>query len=86
MTSFIIGQKVLELLKKCLKFRNRARKLRVVFNYFLADVHKYYILSFIKDLTLDFLVGDQTRSEPPMSFFFPKSTVPALKTDNYAFS
>ena len=27
--------------KKCLNFRNSARKLLVVFNYFQADVHKY---------------------------------------------
>ena len=32
------GKKVL---KKCLNFRNSARKLLVVFNYFQADVHKY---------------------------------------------
>ena len=57
----------LEFLKKCLKFRNSARELLVVFNYFLADVHKYS--SFIKALTLDFPIGDQTRSETPMGFF-----------------
>ena len=27
--------------EKCSKFRNSARKLLVVFSYFLADVHKY---------------------------------------------
>ena len=48
----------LEFLKKCLKFRNSARKLLVVFNYFQADVHKYS--SFFKALTLDFPIGDQT--------------------------
>ena len=48
----------LEFLKECLKFRNSARKLLVVFNYFLADVHKYS--SFVKALTLDFPIGDQT--------------------------
>ena len=66
----------LEFLKKCLKFRNSARKLLVVINYFLADVHKYS--SFIKALTIDFPIGDQTTSEKPM-FFFSKSTVPTVK-------
>ena len=51
-------QIVFEFLKECLKFRNSARKLLVVFNYFLADVHKYS--SFVKALTLDFPIGDQT--------------------------
>ena len=32
---------VREFLKKCLKFRNSARKLLAVFNYFPADFHKY---------------------------------------------
>ena len=36
------------------------------------------VLSFIKTLTLDFLIGDQTRSETPM-FYFSKSTVPTVK-------
>ena len=27
--------------EKCLKFRNSSRKLLVVFNYLLADFHKY---------------------------------------------
>ena len=62
-------------MKKCLKFRNSARKLLVVINYFLADVHKYS--SFIKALTIDFPIGDQTTSEKPMFFFqnrlFPRS-------------
>ena len=31
----------LEFLKKCLEYRNSARTLPVVFNYFLADAHKY---------------------------------------------
>ena len=30
-----------EFLKKCLEYRNSARTLPVVFNYFLADAHKY---------------------------------------------
>ena len=34
-------QIVLEFLKECLKFRNSARKLLLVFNYFLADVYNY---------------------------------------------
>ena len=74
------GKKVLkielEFLKKCLEFRNSARKLLVVINYFLAGVHKYS--SFIKALTIDFPIGDQTTSEKPM-FFFSKSTVPTVK-------
>ena len=61
-------QIVFEFLKECLKFRNSARKLLVVFSYFLADVHKYS--SFFKALTLDFLIGDQTTSETPMFYFF----------------
>ena len=36
------------------------------------------VLSFIKTLTLDFLIGDQTRSETTM-FYFSKSTVPTVK-------
>ena len=34
-------QTVLEFLKKYLKFRSNARELLAVFNYFLANVHKY---------------------------------------------
>ena len=39
------AQVVIEFLKKCLKFRNSARKFLVVFNYFLADVYNYRIYS-----------------------------------------
>ena len=60
------AQIVLEFLKKCLKFRSNAREFLAVFNYFLADVHTYPYCYF---LTLDFLIGDQTRSETPMPFF-----------------
>ena len=55
----------LEFFKKCLKFRNSARKFLVVFN-FQADVHKYS--SFIKALTLDFLIGDQTKLQVKHQF------------------
>ena len=61
------AQIVLEFLKKCLKFRSNARELLAAFNYFLPDVHKY---SYFYLLTLDFLIGDQTRSDTPMLFFF----------------
>ena len=54
--------------EKVLEISNSARKLLVVFSYFLADVHKYS--SFFKALTLDFLIGDQTTSETPMFYFF----------------
>ena len=73
----------LEFLKKCLKFRNSARKLLVVINYFLADVHKYS--SFIKALTIDFPIGDQTTSEKPTFFFF-KIDCSHGQNDFYAFS
>lgn len=61
------AQIVLEFLKRCLKFRSNARELLAVFNYLLADVHTYPYCYF---LTLDFLIGDHTRSETPMPFFF----------------
>ena len=73
----------LEFLKKCLKFRNSARKLLVVFNYFLADVHKYSV--FFKALTLDCLIGDQTTSETTMFSFF-KIDCSHSQKDNCAFS
>ena len=37
-------QIVLEFLKKCLKFKNSARNLLVVLNYFLADVQKIFLV------------------------------------------
>ena len=70
-------------LKKCLKFRNSARKLLVVFNYFLADVDKYSV--FFKALTLHLLIGDQTTSETPMFSFFKIDCSHGQK-DNCAFS
>ena len=49
----------------------------VVFNYFLADMF-INILSFVKALPLDFLIGNHTvRSETPI--FFSKSTVSMFK-------